>query len=302
MIDIIIPAYNAHNTLNRTLLSLLLQKNLNDLHIYIIDDCSDLDYKNEFEFFKDKMDLKIFRLDKNMGPGYARQFGIENSNSKYIVFIDGDDIFYNYYSVQYLYDTIENGNFDAVSANKLIGDNPNAFPTIFNDLHAKIYRREFLQNNNIHFSYMYNSEDIYFNNLFMMCKPNIGKCNQTVYVYNNTPSSLTNQNNYYEKLHIKNFIINVISSIIEAENLNYNPLEIAKVVIFSMAYLYYYFYNNMSDPNLKYVSELIPFYNKYHNLLDIETKTKIISFWIYKLDYPPIDMSYEDFIYICNSK
>ena len=39
----------------------------------------------------EKYNIKQLKLDKNSGPGLARQYGINNSNGKYIVFMDADD-------------------------------------------------------------------------------------------------------------------------------------------------------------------------------------------------------------------
>ena len=68
MIDIIIPAYNAHKTISKTLSSIALQQNVKDLNVYIIDDLSDKDYEKEYDLFKDVLNIKIYRLEKNMGP------------------------------------------------------------------------------------------------------------------------------------------------------------------------------------------------------------------------------------------
>ena len=40
MIDIIIPAYNAHKTLKKTLFTVATQDNVEDLKVYIVNDCS----------------------------------------------------------------------------------------------------------------------------------------------------------------------------------------------------------------------------------------------------------------------
>ena len=57
-------------------------------------------YEEEYNLFKDKMNIEIYRLNKNMGPGYARQYGIEKSESEYILFMDSDDLLYDCFSVK----------------------------------------------------------------------------------------------------------------------------------------------------------------------------------------------------------
>ena len=41
MIDIIIPVFNAHKTIKNTLLSIMMQVNINDINVYLIDDESE---------------------------------------------------------------------------------------------------------------------------------------------------------------------------------------------------------------------------------------------------------------------
>ena len=96
MIDIIIPAYNAHDTIYKALMSISLQVIKDKLKVYIIDDCSDKPYDYLKEDFND-LDITIKRLDKNVGPGKARQYGIDHSNNPYIMFCDSDDYLYNPY-------------------------------------------------------------------------------------------------------------------------------------------------------------------------------------------------------------
>ena len=107
MIDIIIPAYNARKKKKKTLCSIALQVNKDMLNVYIINDGGD-DYKHICNKFKDKLNIKELTLDKNKGPGYARNYGISNSNSKYILFMDSDDVLYDSYSVKNLYEKIDN--------------------------------------------------------------------------------------------------------------------------------------------------------------------------------------------------
>lgn len=68
MIDIIIPAYNAHDTIKNTLASIAMQQNAKDLNVYVIDDCSNKGYEEEVDLFKDVLNIRLFRLEKNMGP------------------------------------------------------------------------------------------------------------------------------------------------------------------------------------------------------------------------------------------
>ena len=94
MIDVIIPAYNAHNTIEKTLDSILHQTISNMLNVYVVNDCSDKNYDEIIKKYKKDINIKEIKISKNGGPGVARQKGIDLSNGKYILFIDSDDIFY----------------------------------------------------------------------------------------------------------------------------------------------------------------------------------------------------------------
>ena len=124
MIDIIIPAYNAHETIKDTLESIASQSIKDKINVYIINDFSDKDYSEEISIFKNKLNVKEINTGKNMGPGYARQLGIDSSNSEFIVFIDADDEFYNNKAIEILYNTIKENKCDVVvgSFNEILKD------------------------------------------------------------------------------------------------------------------------------------------------------------------------------------
>ena len=89
-IDIILPNYNSHESLKKTLNSIFNQT-FKKWKIIIIDDNSDLETKKILETYKKFKKVKIFYLKKNKGAGYCRNFGIKKSKAKYIAFIDSDD-------------------------------------------------------------------------------------------------------------------------------------------------------------------------------------------------------------------
>lgn len=146
MIDVIIPAYNAHETIERTLYSIAYQRNSEDLNVYIVNDNSIKDYSKKIDFFKDFINIKELKLNENKGPGYARQYGLDQSNSEYVVFIDSDDIFATPLSIITLYKMIEQESLDVVFSTFLEETREHKFNTFVNDtvaLHGKIYRRKF---------------------------------------------------------------------------------------------------------------------------------------------------------------
>lgn len=228
MIDIIIPAYNAHKTIKRTLYSIMYQKNVNDLNVYIINDNSDIDYQEEVNYFKQFINIKELKLDKSMGPGLTRQYGLDHSSSKYIIFIDSDDVFYSPLSITELYKTIEQG-YDLVITDYLSQKKDRSFD-VYSDtllgLHGKIYRRLFIKKNNICFFDLKGEEDTAFNNLFSLYNPKIYNYEITTYMYLYNKESITNKKRY--KLNNTCYFIESINRIIDKtthDNINKSKLK-----------------------------------------------------------------------------
>lgn len=304
MIDVIIAAYNCHDTILRTLLSIYMQTCKDIINVYIVNDGSDECYDREVKIFKDKLNINVIDLYKNMGPGVARQVGIDNSNSKYIMFIDSDDVFYNNKSIENIYNSIKSLDYDVSFGymGEYNNDNYREFLVGFDVLHAKIYKREFIIKNNIRFPEIYNSEDLAFNNLVILSKPRMVKCNDYIYVYIRREKSLTTVDNYYSDKHIKYYTNSLLYVLDEAIRLNKDEYEIGKLLVSCFSYLYYYFHNNMDDYTIKYIYVLMPYYNKYSCLINISDKRTCVEFWIRRINEYDFDMSYEDFIKYCNNK
>jgi glycosyltransferase involved in cell wall biosynthesis len=94
MISVIIPLYNAENTILAALDSVKNQEGNFDFEILVINDGS----KDKSEilvrnFQKDNPDLKIELINqKNGGVSVARNTGMKNSKGNYIAFLDADDV------------------------------------------------------------------------------------------------------------------------------------------------------------------------------------------------------------------
>jgi glycosyltransferase involved in cell wall biosynthesis len=89
--SIVIPVYNACNTIVKTLNSCLNQTYKN-FEILIIDDCSDDDTINIIKNNINLEKISIFQFKINKGVSKARNFGWEKATGDYIAFLDSDDI------------------------------------------------------------------------------------------------------------------------------------------------------------------------------------------------------------------
>ena len=90
-VSIILPCYNAHNTLKRALCCIAMQENIDEIETILADDCSDYPYDDIVKKFSHMMKIRIVRMKKNGGPGAARQVGFDHSTGKYVMWMDADD-------------------------------------------------------------------------------------------------------------------------------------------------------------------------------------------------------------------
>ncbi len=90
-VDIILPSYNKGMYLEETINSVIKQ-NHDDWKLFIIDNCSTDNSKKIIEKYSFNKKITVVYLKKNMGAAFARNLGIRISNSKYISFIDADDL------------------------------------------------------------------------------------------------------------------------------------------------------------------------------------------------------------------
>ena len=98
MISIIIPVYNAENSIKRAFDSLLNQTiGFENLEVILIDDNSTDDSPNIIKDYSNKYgNVKTIFLDKNSGLGAKpRNIGLMHATKDYVMFLDSDDEFFN---------------------------------------------------------------------------------------------------------------------------------------------------------------------------------------------------------------
>ena len=91
MVSFIIPTYNSHKTIYKTLKSIKSQTYKNFEIIVVDNSFDDRTIKIIKKYFKE---VKIIRIRKKILPAEARNIGVNfsNKNSKYISFCDSDDL------------------------------------------------------------------------------------------------------------------------------------------------------------------------------------------------------------------
>lgn len=208
MIDIIIPAYNSHKTIIRTLASIVMQLNRNEFKVTIVND-GGKNYKDIIETFNKFIDIQEIGYKENRGVGYARQYGIDNTNGEFIVFIDSDDTFYEACSLSMLSKIMKDTSTKFIISpfiqiGKEVGQQALVNANLV-WLFGHIYRRSFLDEHNIRFTPTGSNEDVGFNtqcNLIAQHEmgPDGGKIlNTPTYEWHYNEISITRKgNNDYE--------------------------------------------------------------------------------------------------------
>jgi glycosyltransferase involved in cell wall biosynthesis len=86
-LTVIVPTHNRAGLLERAVESV--QRAGTDLEIIVVDNAST---DNTSEVCAGLPNIRYFRLDQNLGEGGARNFGIQESRSEYLAFLDDDDL------------------------------------------------------------------------------------------------------------------------------------------------------------------------------------------------------------------
>lgn len=93
-VSIITPAYNCANFIDDTIKSIQSQTYSN-WELLITDDCStDNTYDIILKYLNTDSRIKLFRFNKNLGSGEARNNSIKEATGRFIAFCDSDDRWY----------------------------------------------------------------------------------------------------------------------------------------------------------------------------------------------------------------
>jgi glycosyltransferase involved in cell wall biosynthesis len=93
MINIIIPAYNSHKTIEKTIASIAVQTISDQIEIILVDDGSDYGYEEIIKKFQNLIKIKYIKHKVNLGVGFARQTGLDAVDQSYFGFADSDDFY-----------------------------------------------------------------------------------------------------------------------------------------------------------------------------------------------------------------
>lgn len=207
MIAVGVPVYKARDTLPALLDSLVAQTKKMFI-VYLSIDCDGEDYSDIIEEYRRRgLAINIISLPENVGPGLARQAVIDNCKMcEYVMFADSDDIF-TPRAVEVLSREIQRNACDIVSSS-FIREYKNDPSPIYNPLkqstvtwfHGKIYRKQYLVENNIRFSEKIRfDEDAYFNLVAFNCTNKKFMLEEVTYIWRDNNKSLTRSGDFFEK-------------------------------------------------------------------------------------------------------
>ena len=92
-INIIMPCFYSPEVI-RPALEMIAKQTMKDrVVLSMVDDYSEYDYMDLIHEFEDDIFIRTLGTDKNMGPGMARQIGLDNCEEKYVMFHDDDDVY-----------------------------------------------------------------------------------------------------------------------------------------------------------------------------------------------------------------
>ncbi len=202
-ISVIIPVFNAEQTIRKCLNSVL-QQNLEDIEIICIDDGStDRSSDIIYLYTVNHKNIRLI-LQENSGPGAARNAGLSIARGKYIAFMDPDDEYPNNESLRKLYLTAEEKGVLICGGNTIVAQDgvikksedicfSNSSYIEYTDYQneygytAYIYNREFLKNNNIIFPDLRRYQDPPFFVKAMNLAKRFYALDFDVYLYNYAP-------------------------------------------------------------------------------------------------------------------
>ncbi|WP_407432315.1 glycosyltransferase family 2 protein [Methanobrevibacter sp.] len=186
-VSVVVPTYNSGLFLNAFFDSIMYQSlGFENIEVIFVDDCSDDEYTLYLlDLFDENFsNVKSISLEKNSGfPGTGRNTGLIIADSEYVIFSDHDDT-YNPDAFEIMYDNATKNDADMLITNyyRIFPDEREKVKTVFNGenivvndvnedtrlfsidpaIWCKLFRKDFLIENDIRFLEGMLAEDLYF--------------------------------------------------------------------------------------------------------------------------------------------
>ncbi len=276
IVDIIIPAYNAHKTIEKAIASIVTQTLSDVLKVTIVNDGSNADYHRLVERYRNIINIEEITLEKNVGCGMARQAGLEHTYAPYIMFVDADDFFYSPYSVAILLDRMEKNNdlnvmYGAIHSVFLDdGQIQTISPEHFTWLFGSMYRRSLIDKYHITFADSSRGEDVSFNKLFKLLSDgdqNIGYTDEVIYCWTDqNKDARINNEDFIVEGSKEGFVENIlyVYDFIKNITIPHKPEEL-KIDVISNIVSMYFQYLDLCEERPQAAPKLFRYIQKYYN-------------------------------------
>ena len=194
-IDVIIPAYNAHETIDKALASIAMQKidPEDEIQVIIVNDASPDGSYHDCARYWAMLGLNIGVLDRkvNGGCGQARQSGIDAGDGDCFTCLDADDVLGSPFALRVFLDGMKLG-YDLVMGQFIEETEkktmvPHGANYVW--MHGKCYSYKFVRENNLKFNLSRYNEDVAFNSIVHNITENVLYVPQTVYIWHNRADS-----------------------------------------------------------------------------------------------------------------
>ena len=259
LLSIIIPVYNAKYYIDECLSSILNQGNKKLFEVVIVDDGSTDD---SLRIVKKYMSDNIKILHhSNHGVSYSRNRGLVEANGKYVMFVDIDDVLLPGGINRCLIACEENEEDIIIFSNRLKKLQPKKMEMVGNIVGipqykylgnlgapwSKIYKKNFIINNNIYFdTYIINGEDGLFNINAIMLADSIKYTPFSIYKYRHSRGSSTkNYNKRFFESNIK-YLQSLETLLTENKMENEVDRYMARAFVYSI-YLYLFLLSTIKN-------------------------------------------------------
>lgn len=217
-LDIIIPQYNETEEMIKPLLNSIenqsgIKKDI--FQVTIVNDHSEFKLSKEF-LSSFNFPINYIETPVNGGGGMARQYGIDHTSNPLIMFCDADDRLFDCMALLNMFNALRVQEAKGMTVNLLsssfyeeyISADRKGYDLVKHDkptmiwMHGKIFRRKFLEDNNIRFlPGLRTFEDTFFGKCVAMLAPQDTQhhCNYYTYLWVRNPKSITSNWNHDEK-------------------------------------------------------------------------------------------------------
>ncbi len=249
-IDLIIPCYKAHDTLNRCLCSIASQTVKDDITVTLVNDADGTNYDEYIDRFEGMLDVQVIDLEKNGGPGVARQWGMDHTTNPLIMFMDADDLLFGPFSVETLRDSLLKEDNNVMITSSFLEEQGDNFIRHERDMvwmFGKIYKREFIHKYDIHFPpHLRCNEDLCFHKqigFYLGENEKVKSIANDTYYWMENMNSITRKNDYeyYYRGSVQGMVDAWIYSIRDAINHNGNKDNIDLFLKSTIGTLYAYY-------------------------------------------------------------